>query len=253
MGRSQKTVLHAKTAASVFPDAPGYTGPAAAEVQADEAEGITATSVALDPNATDYVGALEAAGVAKRHVLSLNGTPAACVEVAQRAQAAERAGDPRRLEPAVPGGGRQAGAGRLPEVVLQLGSGQPGRGAVRRSRRTTSSWRRTASRPAIEDPWYCTAFSEILTAAQFMNSIAKEKGFAKVTPATVNARRRSGAGRSSSVSRRSTAASMRRHRHRAPTSRPSTTTRERGFKLASATKTTRPASGATPAVPAARG
>jgi branched-chain amino acid transport system substrate-binding protein len=33
-----------------------------------------------------------------------------------------------------------------------------------------------------EDPWFCTAFSEIMTAAQFMNSI----GYAHVSPATIN-------------------------------------------------------------------
>src|ERR1700733_563097 len=48
-GTFAKTVLHAKTAASVFPNSPGYLQPAAAQQQAYTAEGIKATSVPLDP------------------------------------------------------------------------------------------------------------------------------------------------------------------------------------------------------------
>src|SRR5579863_5317213 len=55
-GTFAKTVLHATSAASVFPNSAGFLQPAAAQQQAYKAEGISAVSVGVDPNATDYVG-----------------------------------------------------------------------------------------------------------------------------------------------------------------------------------------------------
>ncbi len=184
-GTFEKTVLHATTAASVFPDEAGYTQPAAAEVQADQAEGITATSVGLDPNATDYVGALEAAGVSKDSVLSLNGTPAACVEVANALKTLGVPGTHVVASPLCLAAAVKQALGNYPDWYYSsaqdnLAAGRP---EVKAYYKLLASYGQSAS---DQDPWYCTAFSEILTAAQFMNSIAKEKGFAALTPSAVN-------------------------------------------------------------------
>src|ERR1700733_10778278 len=185
-GTFEKTVLHATSAASVFPDEAGYTQPAAAEVQADEAEGVTATTVGLDPNATDYVGALEAAGVSKVSVLSVNGTPAACVEVYNALKTLGVPGTHVVASPLCLAAAVKTALGNYPDWYYSsaqdnLATGRP---EVKAYYKLLASYGQSAS---DQDPWYCTAFSEILTAAQFMNSIAKEKGFAKVSPTTVAA------------------------------------------------------------------
>ena len=50
------------------------------------APGITATSVGVDPNATDYVGPLQAANVASVGAISPNGDTTACIEIAKALQ-----------------------------------------------------------------------------------------------------------------------------------------------------------------------
>ena len=128
-GTFAKTVLHATSAASVFPNSAGFLQPAAAQQQAYKAEGISAVSVGVDPNATDYVGPLQAANVASVGAISPNGDTTACIEIAKALQQlnvppTRVVSSPLCLAPAV-----KAGARRLPEVVLQLSSGQPGREA----------------------------------------------------------------------------------------------------------------------------
>ena len=181
-GTFAKTVLHAKTAASVFPNSPGFLQPAAAQQQAYKAEGITPVSVGVDPNSTDYVGALQAANVASVGAISPNGDTTACIQIAKALQQlnvppTRVVSSPLCLAPAV----KQALGdypkwyyssaqdnldGKLPETAAYY--------------KILASYHES---PSDEDPWFNTAFSEILTAAQFMNSI----GYSKVTPATVSA------------------------------------------------------------------
>jgi branched-chain amino acid transport system substrate-binding protein len=181
-GTFAKTVLHAKTAASVFPNSPGYLQPAAAQQQAYTAEGIKATSVPLDPNATDYVGALEAANVSTAGAISPNGTVSACVEIAQALKQLNVPADHVVSSPLCLAPGVKQALGDFPKWYYStaqdnLDGHLPGTAAYYK---ILKEYGQSAS---DEDPWYCTAFSEIMTAAQFMNSI----GYAKVTPATVSA------------------------------------------------------------------
>src|ERR1700730_3633049 len=82
-GTFAKQVLHATKAASVFPNSAGFLQPAAAQQQAYKAEGITSVSVGVDPNSTDYVGALQAANVATAGAISPNGDVTACIQMAK--------------------------------------------------------------------------------------------------------------------------------------------------------------------------
>jgi len=181
-GTFSKTVLHATTASVIFPNAPGYTVPAAAAVQAYTVEGIKATSVPVDPTATDYVGALEAANVASSDTIYLNGTPSTCVEIAKALQQlnvppSHVVSSPLCLAPPV----KQA-LGDFPKWYYataqdNLDPKLPGTAAYYK---ILKAYGQSAS---DEDPWYCTAFAEIMTIAQFANAI----GYAKVTPATISA------------------------------------------------------------------
>ena len=180
-GTFAKQVLHATSAASVFPNSPGFLQPAAAQQQAYKAEGISAVSVGVDPNATDYVGPLQAANVATIGAISPNGDTTACIEIAKALQQlnvppTRVVSSPLCLAPAV----KQALGdypkwyyssaqdnldGKLPETAAYY--------------KILAAYGESAS---DEDPWFNTAFSEILTAAQFMNSI----GYSKLSPALVN-------------------------------------------------------------------
>ena len=180
-GTFAKQVLHATTAASVFPNSPGFLQPAAAQQQAYKAEGITATSVGVDPNATDYVGPLQAANVASVGAISPNGDTTACIEIAKALQQLNVPGtrvisSPLCLAPAVKtalgdwpkwyySSAQDNLDGKLPETAAYY--------------KILAAYGQSAS---DEDPWFNTAFSEILTAAQFMNAI----GYNKLSPAMVN-------------------------------------------------------------------
>ena len=176
-------ILHAKNVALLFPDSPGYTGPAASVVQTLKAEGIKTTSVALDPSATDYVGPLEAANVAKDDIY-INGTVASCVEVAKALQQLNVPGNHVFSTPLCLAAGVKSALGDYSKWYYSsaqdnLAAARP---EVKAYYKLLAQYGQSAS---DEDPWYCTAFSEIMTAAQFMNSIAKEEGFAKVSTTTV--------------------------------------------------------------------
>jgi branched-chain amino acid transport system substrate-binding protein len=181
-GTFAKTVLHAKSAASVFPNTTGYIQPADAQQQAYKAEGITATPVGLDPTSTDYVGALEAANVASDGAISPNGTVSDCVQFAKafaqlNVPPNHVVSSPLCLAPGV----KQA-LGDFPKWYYSTAQDNldPKLGGTAAYYKILAQYGLSAS---DEDPWFCTAFSEIMTAAQFMNSI----GYAKVTPATVSA------------------------------------------------------------------
>jgi len=180
-GTFSKTVLHATTAAVIFPNAPGYTVPAAAAVQAYTVEGIKATSVPVDPNATDYVGALEAANVASADTIYLNGTPSTCVEIANALKQLNVPPDhvvssPLCLAPAV----KQA-LGDFPQWYYATAQDNldPKLPETAAYYKILKAYGQSAS---DQDPWYCTAFSEIMTIAQFANAI----GYSKVTAATIS-------------------------------------------------------------------
>ena len=181
-GTFAKTVLHATSAASVFPNSAGFLQPAAAQQQAYKAEGISAVSVGVDPNATDYVGPLQAANVASVGAISPNGDTTACIEIAKALQQlnvppTRVVSSPLCLAPAV-----KAALGDYPKWYYSsaqdnLDGKLPETAAYYK---ILAAYGESAS---DEDPWFNTAFSEILTAAQFMNAI----GYNKLSPALVNA------------------------------------------------------------------
>jgi branched-chain amino acid transport system substrate-binding protein len=180
-GTFAKQVMHAKSAASIFPNVTGFLQPAAAQQQAYKAEGISATSVGLDPNATDYVGALEAANVASAGAISPNGDVSACVEMAKALAQLNVPGNHVVSSPLCLAPGVKSALGDFPKWYYSsaqdnLAAGRP---EVKAYYKLLAQYGMSAS---DEDPWFCTAFSEIMTAAQFMNAI----GYSKVTPATVN-------------------------------------------------------------------
>jgi branched-chain amino acid transport system substrate-binding protein len=180
-GTFSKQVLHAKTAAVVFPNAPGYIVPAGAAVQAYKAEGINATSVGLDPATSDYVGALEAANVSSDDTIYTNGSVSSCVAVAKaltqlNVSPSKVVSSPLCLTPAV-----KSALGDYPKWYYATAQDN----LDAKLPQTAAYYKLLANyglSASDEDPWFCTGFAELMTMAQLMNAI----GYAHVTPATVS-------------------------------------------------------------------
>jgi branched-chain amino acid transport system substrate-binding protein len=82
-GTYSRDVLHAKTAAVLYTNAPGDKAAGAAVRQGLEAAGIKVTAVGFDAQATDLIGPVTAAGAQKADVVVPIGTGQGCVALAK--------------------------------------------------------------------------------------------------------------------------------------------------------------------------
>jgi len=180
-GTFAKQVLHATTAASVFPNSAGFLQPAQAQQQGYQAEGIKSVSVGVDPNSTDYVGALQAANVATAGAISPNGDVTACIQMAKaftqlNVPPTHVVSSPLCLAPDV-----KKALGDWPKWYYSSAQDN-----LDKSLPETAAYYKILAEQnesaSDEDPWFNTAFSELLTAAQFMNAV----GYKKLSPALVN-------------------------------------------------------------------
>ena len=76
-------MLHAKSAAVVYPQQPGIEAGSNAMVQGLKDAGVSVKRVSWNPNATDLVGPLTAAGAQSADVLMPNADPKSCVNLAK--------------------------------------------------------------------------------------------------------------------------------------------------------------------------
>jgi branched-chain amino acid transport system substrate-binding protein len=180
-GTFAKTVLHATTAASVFPNSPGFLQPAAAQQQAYQAEGITPVSVGVDPNSTDYVGPLQAANVTTAGAISPNGDTTACIQIAKALAQLNVPPNHVVSSPLCLGPDVKKALGDWPKWYYSSAQDNLD-GSLPETKAYFKILAGYGESASDEDPWFNTAFSEILTAAQFMNSI----GYNKLSPALVN-------------------------------------------------------------------
>ena len=82
-GTYASQVLHAKTAALVYPDIAGITDGAAAISASLKAAGVTVKSVAYDPNETDLIGPLTSAGASSADLVIPYTEAGGCVDLAK--------------------------------------------------------------------------------------------------------------------------------------------------------------------------
>lgn len=82
-GTYSRDVLHAKTAAVVYTNAPGDKAAGAAVRKGLEAAGLKVTAVGFDPQATDLLGPVTAAGAQSADVIVPIGTGQGCVGIAK--------------------------------------------------------------------------------------------------------------------------------------------------------------------------
>jgi branched-chain amino acid transport system substrate-binding protein len=180
-GTFAKNVLHAKSAAVVFPNGPGFIVPAQAQVQAFQAEGIKATSVGVDPSATDLSGALQAANVSKTDVITTSGTDAFCIAAAKALAQLNVPGNHVVSSPLCLAATVAKALGDYPKWIY--GTAQDN---LDPSRPETAAYLKILKHYGLAkdlpDPWFCAGFAQILTTVQFMNAV----GYNKLSTAAIS-------------------------------------------------------------------
>jgi branched-chain amino acid transport system substrate-binding protein len=179
-------VLHAKTAALVYPDVPGITEGAAAIEAGLKAAGVSVTAVGYDESQTDLTSVLVAAHATTADMVIPYSDSTGCVNLAKSliqlgiTDAKKIVSAPLCLNGQVAAGL----GGDFPIWTYAIASslygdatdpGMPPYMAV------TAKYEPAADAP---DPWNIVAFSQILTIDRFMNEI----GYASLTPAAILAK-----------------------------------------------------------------
>jgi branched-chain amino acid transport system substrate-binding protein len=181
-GTFAKQVLKARTASVVYPTIPGIAENGIAIVAAMGRAGIRTTSVAYDPNTTDLVGPITAAGGQNADVFVLQDVASGCVNMAkalsQLRLTSKVLTNPLCLDPRV----AEGLGGDYPKwtwaIASSLGFDLSDKGVPP----FLKVFKKYAKDPKITaDPWTPVAFGQALTLIQWLNKI----GYRNITPAAI--------------------------------------------------------------------
>jgi branched-chain amino acid transport system substrate-binding protein len=176
-------VLHAKTAALVYPDIPGITEGAAAIEAGLKAAGVSVTAVGYDESQTDLTSVLVAAHATTADMVIPYSDSTGCVNLAKSliqlgiTDAKKIVSAPLCLNGQVAAGL----GGDFPIWTYAIASslfGDPTDPGMPIYESVTAKYESPADAP---DPWNIVAFSQILTIDRFMNEI----GYASLSPAAI--------------------------------------------------------------------
>jgi branched-chain amino acid transport system substrate-binding protein len=185
-GTYAKDVLHAKTAALVYPDIPGITEGAAAIEAGLKAAGVTVTSVGYDESQTDLTSVLVAAHAQTADMVIPYSDSTGCVNLAKSliqlgiTDAKKIVSAPLCLNGQVAAGL----GGDFPIWTYAIASslyGDPTDPGMPPYMSVTAKYESPADAP---DPWNIVAFSQILTIDRFMNEV----GYANLSPSAILAK-----------------------------------------------------------------
>ena len=182
-GTYASQVLHAKTAALVYPDIAGITDGAAAISASLKAAGVKVKSVAYDPNETDLIGPLTSAGASSADLVIPYTEAGGCVNLAK---GLEQLGitDAKKILSAPLCLNSQVAAGiggDFPIWTYAIASslyGDPTDPGMPAYMKVTAQYGQTAEAP---DPWNIVSFGQMLTTARFLNQL----GYSGITPSAV--------------------------------------------------------------------
>ncbi len=171
-GTLGKDVLHAKTAAVVYPQIPGIDYGAKVEKASLESAGIKTTLVGFAPTATDLTGPLTAAGAQNADMIVPQSNAAGCVNIAKALQALGKSStpvvsNPLCLDPAVPAGL----GGDLPKWIYGIASSL-GFDTTDPAVKPFVRGLTLVGQPKLAaDAWVIVAWGQILTTVKMMNKI----------------------------------------------------------------------------------
>ncbi len=185
-GTYAKDVLHAKTAALVYPNIAGITQGAAAIKAGLKAAGVTVKAVGYSESQTDLIGPLTSAGAQTADMVIPYSDSSGCVNLANGlkqlgiTEAKKIVSAPLCLNGQVAAGL----GGDFPIWTYAIASslyGDPTDPGMPAYMKVAKKYSTPADAP---DPWNIVAFSQILTTVRFMNEI----GYGKITPKAMLAR-----------------------------------------------------------------
>jgi branched-chain amino acid transport system substrate-binding protein len=172
-------VLHAKTAALVYPNIAGITEGATAIAQSLQKAGVTVKKVGYDESQTDLIGPLTSAGAQSADMVIPYSDSSGCVNLAKGLKQLGIS-DAKKIvsAPLCLNGQVSAGlGGDWPIWTYAIASslfGDPTDPGMPPYMKVTQKYGTPASAP---DPWNIVAFSQILTTVRFMN----ELGYTHIT------------------------------------------------------------------------
>jgi branched-chain amino acid transport system substrate-binding protein len=185
-GTYAKDVLHAKTAALVYPNIAGITQGAAAIKAGLKAAGVTVKAVGYSESQTDLIGPLTSAGAQTADMVIPYSDSTGCVNLANGLKQLGIT-DAKKIvsAPLCLNGQVAAGlGGDFPIWTYAIASslyGDPTDPGMPAYMKVAKKYSTPADAP---DPWNIVAFSQILTTVRFMNEI----GYGKITPKAVLAK-----------------------------------------------------------------
>jgi ABC-type branched-subunit amino acid transport system substrate-binding protein len=176
-----KNTLKAKTAAVVYPQIPGIAENGVAIVNAMRKAGLSVKQVGYDPNATDLVGPITAAGGQSADVFVLQDVAAGCVNMAkalaQLRLTQKVLTNPLCLDPRV----AEGLGGDYPKwtwaIASSLGFDTTDKGVAP----FVKVYRKYRQARLTADPWTPVGFGQALTLVKWLNKI----GWNKVTTAAI--------------------------------------------------------------------
>ena len=184
-----KNVLHAKTAAVIYPAGPGLVETATAIAAALRVEGIKTKLVSFTSGTPDLTGPLVAAGVLDVDMINpIVVAPSDCVNVWKALTALGVTNKPiveftECVDPSLKSGY----GGDYPHIDYGVGSGNAlantpitPMGAV--LRKALAQYGLSAD---VNDPWYANGFMVPLTTAKIFSALIQQGGLASLTPANI--------------------------------------------------------------------
>ncbi|PWU24634.1 MAG: hypothetical protein C5B48_05345, partial [Candidatus Rokuibacteriota bacterium] len=181
-GTYARNVLHAKSAAVIYPNIPGISFSASVIVKGLKAAGISAKSVGYPQGQADLTAPLTAAGATSADVVVPYGTALDCVN---QVNSLKQLGitDPRKIftAPLCLNAGVITALGDFPKWTFSIASslfGDATDKGMPAYTRVVTKYKQLKNAP---DPWFIVAFSQMLTTVRFLNEV----GAGKITPAAV--------------------------------------------------------------------
>jgi branched-chain amino acid transport system substrate-binding protein len=179
-------VLHAKSAALVYPNIAGITDGAAAIASSLKTAGVSVKKVAYDENSTDLIGPLTSAGASSADMVIPYSDSSGCVNLAKGLKQLGIT-DAKKIvsAPLCLNGQVAAGlGGDFPIWTYAIASslfGDPTDPGMPAYMKAAGKYSTPADAP---DPWNIVAFSQILTTVRFLN----ELGYGHSTPSAILAK-----------------------------------------------------------------
>jgi branched-chain amino acid transport system substrate-binding protein len=174
-GTFGRDVLHAKSAAVVYPQVQGIIEGANAMVKGLQNAGITVKRVGYEPNATDLVGPLAAAGAQSADMIVPQSDAKGCVNLAK---ALEQSGvkapvvsNPLCLNPLV----AKALGGDVPKWYYGIASNLTADPTDPAAKAMVEAMTKLGKADLAADPWVPTTMATVLTIIKYMNAVGADK------------------------------------------------------------------------------